>query len=231
MDHGYKNFNQGTSRGLKGGRSEPFAADLQTGGCVPGHSSGKVDAGREGGLRQGGGVPDRPSDRGPDRAGVCDGGGVGAAARPVAEQMTPCLETGKATQSNGYAKAWVPSEKRTKLLHRLAWEEKRGAIPPGMMVCHRCDNRRCINVDHLFLGTAADNTHDAMAKGRLASKANGNWDGRARKLSEQTHCLRGHPLSGKNIRPNERDGRRRCRACEVIRRSNRVEYLRKAMQL
>lgn len=53
-------------------------------------------------------------------------------------------------------------------VQRLAWVLFRGPIPDGMMVLHRCDNPPCFNwLDHLFLGTAADNTHDAMKKGRL----------------------------------------------------------------
>lgn len=55
--------------------------------------------------------------------------------------------------------------------HRVAWELYRGSIPPGLCVLHRCDNRLCVNPDHLFLGTKADNTHDMLAKGREARGA------------------------------------------------------------
>lgn len=51
---------------------------------------------------------------------------------------------------------------------RYMWELMNGAIPTGMMICHHCDNPACVRPDHLFVGTAADNTHDAMQKGRLS---------------------------------------------------------------
>ena len=53
--------------------------------------------------------------------------------------------------------------------HRIAYTYAKGPIPDGLVVCHACDNKRCVRPDHLFLGTTRDNVLDAKRKGRLAS--------------------------------------------------------------
>lgn len=50
--------------------------------------------------------------------------------------------------------------------HRVAWELVNGPIPAGLHCLHRCDNRRCVNPAHLFLGTNHDNIKDMWSKGR-----------------------------------------------------------------
>ncbi len=88
------------------------------------------------------------------------------------------------------------------LAHRVAYERMHGPIPEGMMVCHSCDNPGCINPDHLWLGTNADNQRDASRKLRQPAQS-------------KTHCLHGHEFTDENtIRRGFRA--RQCRECGRI---------------
>jgi len=86
-----------------------------------------------------------------------------------------------ASTNGGYAVIKLGSmangTRRQDLAHRLSYQTFIGPIPEGLWVLHKCDNRRCINPDHLFLGTAKDNTADMMSKERNAKDENGRWIG------------------------------------------------------
>lgn len=73
-----------------------------------------------------------------------------------------------ATDTKGYGRFQLGYKRGVIGAHRFAWIMEHGKVPPGLIVMHQCDNRRCVNAKHLLLGTSWANSRDMVAKGRSA---------------------------------------------------------------
>ncbi len=108
-----------------------------------------------------------------------------------------CIEWTGVLDSGGYGNVGIGG--RAVLTHRLAWQLAFGD-PGRRCVLHRCDNRKCINPAHLFLGTKADNNIDRDTKGRTARgerlAMHGEDNHRARLTAKQVTAIRKRASSG-----------------------------------
>lgn len=103
---------------------------------------------------------------------------------------------------NAYGYGQVTYARKVTAVHRFVYEHLVGPIPKGLQIMHSCDNRKCMNIKHLSVGTQTENAQDAVRKGRY-------WGQR------QTHCKHGHAFTKENIYRTTK-GHRRCRACMRI---------------
>lgn len=104
---------------------------------------------------------------------------------------------------NGYGKIGVGGKYGGwKLAHRIAWELYRGPIPEGLTIDHLCRIRHCVNPQHLEPVTNAEN----LRRGNGPPRGKRPW-------MRKSHCKYGHAFTAENTRV-EKDGSRRCRACQ-----------------
>jgi hypothetical protein len=88
---------------------------------------------------------------------------------------TPCISWTGPTIARGYGRAYVASsgygakDARDVLAHVLAWEQEHGSVPKGLVVHHRCENKLCVNVEHMELLTRKDHG-GAGGHGKLTEK-------------------------------------------------------------
>lgn len=124
--------------------------------------------------------------------------------------MNDCILWKGAIHSSGRY-GWRGYKGKSMFAHRAAWIEKNGPIPDGLYVCHKCDNGFCINPDHLFLGTQADNMRDCKEKGRIKTILTNKQVEEIKESTASSNQLAlVYPVSAGHIRLIKEGRRREC---------------------
>lgn len=119
-------------------------------------------------------------------------------AEKVRQSKNGCLEWQGSKSDTGYGCFY---DGKAYHAHRYAWIKKEGPIPSGLLVLHKCDNRACVNTDHLFLGTHQDNSRDMVSKGRqrLPRSTAGEAHGESKLTDDAVREIRTSPLTGRQL--------------------------------
>lgn len=118
--------------------------------------------------------------------------------------MSDCIETPYSKDIGGYGRKYYNGNKRM-AHHKWVWIQANGPIPDGMVVMHSCDNRGCINLEHLSLGTQKDNIHDMYRKGRAAAQKDPEANSQRLKAA---HAARKDPEAYSELRKSTHASRR-----------------------
>ena len=101
----------------------------------------------------------------------------------LVDKTQSCWEWTRSTGSHGYGQYYVEPSKPL-AAHRYAWTATFGKIPDGLFVLHKCDNKKCVRPDHLFLGTQKENMRDMCNKGRHSKECSKGDDNPNTKISD-----------------------------------------------
>lgn len=117
----------------------------------------------------------------------------------VVKRDSGCWEWIASTRRGGYGQLTYHGRPYT--AHRASYEVHKGTVPDGLLVLHKCDNRSCVNPDHLYAGTYVDNRRDMLER-----------SGWKHPFRQRTECFAGHPYTEGSY-GIAKDGSRTCRQC------------------